>query len=68
MSKDEIKPARKVEQKTVCYTICYYSQSETVINRENDQVKKKLLTLKEENENGLSTFSFTIGEVYPFEI
>ena len=61
MTKDEIKEkfARKVEQKTVCY----YSENETAINRENDKVKKRLLALKEECEAS-STFSFTIGEVY----
>jgi hypothetical protein len=65
MTKDETKekPTGKVEQKTVYY----YSQNETAINRENDKVKKRLFALKEEYEKGLSTFSFTIGEVYPFK-
>ena len=62
MTNDEIKEklASKVEQKTVCY----YSQNETAINRENDKVKERLFALKAEYENGSSTFSFTIGEVY----
>jgi len=65
ITKDGIteKSTEKVEQKTVCY----YSQNETAINMENDKVKKRLFALKEEYEKGLSTFSFTIGEVYPFK-
>ena len=54
--------AGEVQQKIVCF----YSQNQEAISRENDEMKKKLSAFKEEHSKGSTRFSFTIGDVYMF--